>query len=199
MTAKDYDFTADWFDGYRPLWRKIFTEHLPACRRVLEIGCFEGRSTVWLVENAFDAQREGDLFCIDDWPDADIERRFDHNLAVARTRAPLVRVHKMKSASAAALPRLWADGYRDAFDFIYVDGSHVAPDVLTDLVFAFGLSRIGGVIVCDDYLWRDPETADNILRAPKLAIDAFVNCFFERIRLIPDMPLYQVFMVKSRN
>lgn len=199
VTTDDYEFTADWFDGYRPFWQKIFAERLPACCTVLEIGCYEGRSTAWLVQNAFGPERKGDLFCVDLWPEADVEKRFDHNLAVAQARAPLVRAHKLKSASAVALPWLLAGGHRDAFDFIYVDGGHTASDVLTDLVFAFGLCRVGGIIGCDDYLWRDPEAADDILRAPKLGIDAFLNCFFDRIHLIPNMPLYQVFLAKSRN
>src|SRR5438067_13537161 len=47
-----FNYTQDWFSSRIPLWEK----HLLAFKgqeqlRFLEIGCFEGRSTVWLLEN----------------------------------------------------------------------------------------------------------------------------------------------------
>ena len=45
---------------------------------------------------------------------------------------------------------LLAEGRQGSFDFIYVDASHRAPDVLLDAVLAFQLLRIGGLIIFDD-------------------------------------------------
>jgi predicted O-methyltransferase YrrM len=39
------------------------------------------------------------------------------------------------------------------FDEIYVDGSHVADDVLTDGIIAWRLLKQGGVLIFDDFLW----------------------------------------------
>jgi hypothetical protein len=71
---------------------------------------------------------------------------------------------------------LVAAGKQGYFDFIYVDGSHQAPDVLADAFLSFRLLRENGVIAFDDYLWQEalPDGIDSI-RCPKLAIDAFTN------------------------
>lgn len=41
----------------------------------------------------------------------------------------------------------------NAFDFYYVDGSHVAPDVMADAVLGWRLLKPGGIMVFDDYEW----------------------------------------------
>src|SRR5205085_2645131 len=110
--------------------------------RVLEIGCFEGRSTSFLVE-ACSQFGPLSLCCVDTWrgstdlsPErmAGVERRFDDNveLAVRRAAAP-VHITKMKVPSRTALATLISTG-SEPFDLIYVDGSHTAPDVLLDAV-----------------------------------------------------------------
>ena len=82
------------------------------------------------------------------------------------------------------------------FRFVYVDGSHQAPDVLCDAVLGFKLLKIGGVLAFDDYLWAETsETTKDPLRCPKPAIDAFVNVNFQKLRVI-KAPLYQLFIQK---
>ena len=41
--------------------------------------------------------------------------------------------------------------------FIYVDGSHEAPDVLFDAILAHKLVKNNGIIAFDDYLWSPEE------------------------------------------
>ena len=62
-----------------------------------------------------------------------------------------------------------------------MDGSHAAPDVLTDAVMAFGLAKSGAVLLFDDYLWVDMP---GLLNRPKIAIDAFQTIFSEKCDLI---------------
>jgi predicted O-methyltransferase YrrM len=69
----------------------------------------------------------------------------------------------------------------DMYDFIYVDGSHTAPDVMTDACMAFGLLKPGGIMLFDDYLWNH---VPGILHRPKLAVDLFVTLFSERAELL---------------
>ena len=40
------------------------------------------------------------------------------------------------------------------FDFIYIDGSHIAKDVLTDACMAWPLLMPKGLMVFDDYMWE---------------------------------------------
>ena len=67
------------------------------------------------------------------------------------------------------------------FDFVYIDGSHLATDVLEDAVLTFRLVDGGGSIVFDDYDWG--QDLDEELR-PKPAIDVFLRVFRHRYELL---------------
>jgi predicted O-methyltransferase YrrM len=203
MAPNDYEFTADWFSTVEPTWRALFQQFLPSAKKVLEIGSFEGRSAVWLIKNAFRPTETGDVYCVDTWEGSMehvkeamplVQARFDRNVTNATADAPGINVHKIRDKSLSALVRLLAEGHGSSFDFIYIDGSHEAADVLNDLVLSFALCRIGGLIACDDYLWNFGQ---NPLLTPKLAIDSFVNCYSSKLSPISGAPLHQFFFRKN--
>ena len=82
-------------------------------------------------------------------------------------------------------------------DFVYIDGSHHAHAVLSDLVHAFGLLKTGGLIVCDDYLWTatDADPGD-VLARPKIAIDAFTTIYARKINMPGGFPARQTIIQK---
>lgn len=202
----DYEFSQDWFSVNAPVWRQLLEQNQPA--RILEIGSFEGRSAVFAIEQCA-ALRPIEIACVDTWAGgndidpvimAGVERRFDRNLARAIARAPhKVSLLKIKQASKPAMIKLLAAGGENSFDFVYVDGSHTAPDVLADAVLAFELTRVGGVIAFDDYLWSaEPHGAQDSLNMCKPAIDAFVNLYQRRLHLVRFAPLNQIYLIKER-
>ena len=71
------------------------------------------------------------------------------------------------------------------FDFIYIDGSHMAVDVLTDLILSFRLLKIGGLCICDDYYWTPEIDNFDLGKSPKMAIDAFSSIYSKRIGFMP--------------
>ncbi len=95
-----------------------------------------------------------------------------------------VDFHHYKGYSDIAMYEMLAKGMFGYFDFIYVDGSHTAPDVLLDAVLAFKLVRVGGIIGFDDYSWREPGPRYDVLRCPKIAIDAFTNIYSGKARTL---------------
>ena len=202
-TAETYDFSEDWFSNHIPSWTRILERIQP--RRVLEIGCYEGRSTSFIIE-ACSAYGPLSLHCVDTWQGSTdlspermrgVERRFDDNVDLAIRRASaLVQLTKLKTSSRAALSTMIA-GSSDPFDLIYVDGSHTAPDVLLDAVLAFQVVRVGGVMIFDDYLWSQelPLYADP-LNTPKLAIDTFAAIYARKVRVLPDFPNAQCYLEK---
>jgi SAM-dependent methyltransferase len=181
----NYEFTEDWFQYGVHLWPHLLA-HLPkhaGGRRFMEIGSFEGRSAVWLADNAL--QPHDELVCIDTWAGGeehgginmgDVERRFDRNMALAMARVPGAKLTKVRDVSTWGIAKQmdWMGNPGSMFDFIYIDGSHQAPDVLCDAVMCWRVLRDGGVMVFDDYLWGDPHKP---LHRPKVAIDAFMNIF----------------------
>lgn len=194
----DYEFTQNWFAVNEPLWVQ-FKGVLPPKgqkRCFLEVGSFEGTSATWMVQNLMEAGDE--LVCVDTWGGgeehtawnmSDVEARFDRNIAKALKAFPGKTVVKVKGKSAVALSeehmRLAEElNYQNYYDLIYIDGSHAAPDVLADAVLAWQILKPEGILVFDDYAWNDGGNISHILHRPKIAIDAFLNIYAERLDII---------------
>jgi hypothetical protein len=60
------------------------------------------------------------------------------------------------------------------FDAAYLDGSHIAADVLEDAVLTWRLLKPGGVLIFDDYRW---DLYRDSVRSPGPGIDAFLAGF----------------------
>ena len=199
----DYEFTSAWFSGGIPIWEPLLAGLKPA--RILEIGSFEGRSTCYLIETC-SRTTHMEICCIDTWEGGiehdnkampEVERRFEHNVAIAKRRASYgVVVKKLKKKSVTALAEVLSSN-EPLFDLVYVDGSHQAADVLTDSIIAFQVLRVGGVMIFDDYLWSmEPQGEQDTLNMPKAAIDAFINLFQRKLRIINGLPINQLYIEK---
>jgi len=183
----EYQFTKDWFNWAPEVWNQLtpMLSGTAGHRTFLEIGSFEGRSSIWIAENMM---QDGDhLSCIDTWEGgeehseenmSEVEERFRANLIIAAEKFPERRIIQQKGTSVAMLA--WLHD-KETFDFIYIDGSHTAPDVLTDACMSWPLLNNGGMMVFDDYMWGNPRDA---LHRPKIAIDAFTNIFGETAEII---------------
>lgn len=187
-----YEFTTDWFALAKYIWPEVI-KRMPERRerrRLMEIGSFEGRSAVWIIENMMLSKDQ--LLCVDTWQGGEehsnidmaaVERRFDSNIKIAQRKVGFPDVQKVKETSTWALAHQlrWVKDESQLFDFIYIDGSHRAADVLADAVMAWKLLRMDGIMIFDDYLWGDPRVP---LHRPKMAIDAFMNIYAEEINVL---------------
>ena len=193
------EFTTDWFGRYSAYWVELFSGQgwrPDVARTVVEIGSYEGRSALWMLENLLQHPRSR-LHCVDTFHDREKPdsywRRFEANVL----RSPHAgKVSVSVSASLPFLTRFVASGNRA--DFVYVDGSHRAAEVLEDLVLAFHATRPGGIIICDDYLKGAPP-GDLTLGSPKLAVDAFTTIYRDRLDIPWGQPLYQLAMIKAAD
>lgn len=181
-------FTADWFTNGLINFEYAKAQMGTLPHTILEIGCHEGRSTCWMLENLL--AENGTITCVDPFANEPlsafrndqapapnlIEQVFCHNTKLVK--APDQTVRLMPTLSFYALAELITE--QAQFDFIYVDGSHSADEVLADAVMAFGLLKKNGYMIFDDYLWM--ADADSLDR-PKMSIDAFVNMFQKHIEI----------------
>lgn len=158
--SKKLQYTADWFTksiSELLCFTKINLVNVNS-PKILEIGSYEGLSSRWFVENLF----KGDdlvLYCVDTW-DGSIEHkngnfdldnlynRFVNNMSEYIESGKCIHYRGM---SKDILPKLLSEGHQ--FDFIFVDGSHIAADVMIDGILAYLLLKPGGMLVFDDYLW----------------------------------------------
>jgi predicted O-methyltransferase YrrM len=81
---------------------------------------------------------------------------------------------------------------REKYDFIYIDGSHFARDVLFDAVLGFEMLKDNGLLVFDDYKWK--VHPDVIAGRPKTAIDSFLACYSHHVKVLHQK--YQVHLQK---
>ena len=207
-----YDFTTNWFEvSARPVWDNMIPRLAP--KQILEIGSYEGRSTCYLIDKLA-TRSDVEIHCIDSWEGgiehqagggfqtdmSEVERRFRQNTELSIRRATnRVDLVLHKGVSDLELSKLLAEGRQGYFDFIYVDGSHQAADVLCDAVLAFRLLRVGGVMAFDDYLWNeDLAYGTDPIRSPKIAIDAFTNIYCRKLRVM-NAPLLQLYVRKTSD
>lgn len=185
---KGYRFTTDWFSGNIPIWNQVLAKFtVSPDLSFLEVGSWEGRSTCWLLDNIL-TDPSSTITCIDTFEGSiehgsmgleehirSLEDIFNHN--IERT-GKAQQVKKLKGLSQSWLCQLPVN----SFDFYYVDGSHIATDVLADAVFGWRLLKPGGIIIFDDYEWggyRDQPTLH-----PKLGIDSFLSTFQDQVRIL---------------
>jgi predicted O-methyltransferase YrrM len=212
MNNSNYVFTNKWFENAaKGVWDSLIPLISPT--RILEIGSYEGASTCYLIEKIA-SEKKLELHCVDTWEGGvehkvnggaesnmmSVEERFHQNTSIANNRvgnSAQLFVHK--GYSDLELSKLLVDGKKNYFDFIYIDGSHQAPDVLLDAILGFKLLKVNGVIAFDDYLWQEdlPYGTDPI-RCPKPAIDSFTNIFCRKIKII-TAPLYQLYVQKTSD
>lgn len=183
---KGYQFSQDWFSMNIPLWENYLSKFANAADiKFLEIGSWEGRSTCWLLEKIL-THPTARITCIDTFKGSlehlhfgekylqTIEERFDFNIARSGGGE---KVQKIVGKSQEVMRTLPLKSY----DIIYIDGSHLAADVLADAVLAWDLLKVGGTVIFDDYDFVFPEKPT---QNTKNGIDSFLNCYSEKIKII---------------
>lgn len=180
--ARGFEFTTDWADNNIPFIAPVLRRFAQGREAIayLEIGAYEGKTLAfmdWLLPGRLE------VTVIDPWFDQDlnpeekyhaVEPRFHRNVGKLGFRGLKVR----KGFSTYDLPRMLEAG--DAFDLIYVDGSHTAWAVFVDLCFCAAMLRTGGLMVLDDY-WHDESEIGG--PGVKQAVDRFHGTFRQYFEL----------------
>lgn len=157
--------TTDWVSSRTESWSELLKDYMGQPDvHMLEIGCYQGRSTLWWLDNLL-SHHTSRITCVDTWDMMkDSETFFDQNIAASGNS---IRMRKFKMESWKLLSVLSPE---ERFDVIYVDGSHEAKDVLFDALMCLHLLKPGGYLIFDDYLW---EGCRHFM--PKASLDHFVE------------------------
>jgi hypothetical protein len=163
-----YVFTTNWFEFQKPVIEKYFYSSTSKIS-ILEIGCFEGRSTTFYIDNYL-SHPESSITCIDPFlpEDAttpltcDTYKTFLNNISASQ-HPNKVSLHKELSENILPLLKIQNKKY----NYISIDGSHLKEKVLIDTIFSFLLLEDGGIIFFDDYGAEDVKTA----------VDSFLTCY----------------------
>lgn len=200
MIDRDYKFTRNWFEPISNLLKYMDTNTTEELH-ILEVGSFEGKSTVWFLDN-FIHNEKSTITCIDPWmnyyQNSDsfnsydentktwsgidyvndgVKDRFLHNVKLTGKDN---QVEVLQELSHLQLPKMMKSN-SEKFDIIYIDGNHTTPFVLTDALMSWYLLKPNGIMIFDDYEWGKDCNPRN---RPKLAIDSFVNCFKDYLEVL---------------
>jgi len=196
-------YSVDWFSNNIPLWDDVFTKlNMKGSDnlRFLEIGSFEGRSTNYLLDNVLTGNN-----CTIDVVDTfggsinEAGMNFDssfnfsglYDTFVKNTEPHKEKINIHVGYSGDILRRCFSKNY---FDFIYIDGSHTAPDVLQDAILSHDLLKPKGILIFDDFGWSDPNNPDPT-NSPGLAITCFFNCYANQYIVVAQG--YQIVAIKK--
>ena len=199
-----FTFQRSWFDeDIRPEWERLTDTIRGMKLNVLEVGSFEGASTTWILDHLM-THPGSQMTAIDTFEggmehlDADQVYIYDVSTLESRFRSNISKcehvkkLRVMKAKSDDALLDLRREGAR--FDFIYIDASHVAIDVLHDAVTCWRMLDVHGAMVFDDVTWKGyMEDCYN----PRIAIKSFLQCVTQEAEAVETD--FQMWLTKVPN
>ena len=150
-------YTYDWTSDRIPLWLP-HVEHLVGREKInaLEIGCFEGRTTVWMLENIL-THPTSRIVCVDPFvPNSGLNiggneltyqylDRFVENTLPYRKQVRIIQAYSQEISSDI----LWR--FTNGYDLIYIDASHMPDPTVHEAELAWLVANQGAIIIFDDY------------------------------------------------
>lgn len=190
---KFYKFSENWFR--KDILDRVFPTVLEKEYHILEIGTFEGASTVNFLER-FSKNPKSTITCVDPWTNysqnkdsfnsytnsnsewnfSSQKETFLQNILVSGESN---KINIRQGLSNEILPQLISENRK--YDLILIDGNHTAPFVLSDAIFSWYLLKENGFLIFDDYTWR--INLKPTLR-PQLAVDSFLSTFADYIEIV---------------
>ncbi len=153
----NYKYSQKWFIGSDV--NNLLKHHLDTSKEynMLEIGCFEGLSSVFFADN-FLNNPNSKLTCVDPFLNIDNndhqeflqkneELNFDYNISICKN-SDKITVHKITSDS-------FFSNNSQTFNFIYIDGCHEPEFIIRDMENSFRFLEKKGIMWMDDYLGGD--------------------------------------------
>jgi cephalosporin hydroxylase len=171
---------SNFFEQWIPHWQ-LHLGHLSGRENVIgiEVGVLFGDCAVYCANKI--ANGPGSLHV-----SIDIN---EHELLLNNI-SPYKNIKFIKGESYDVLRKHFSD--KNFADYVYIDGSHLAIDVMADAVLSWGLLKDGGILIFDDYGWGVHTNDEK--QKPRLAIDAFLAAYTGHYQLLRKE--WQVFLKK---
>jgi GT2 family glycosyltransferase len=158
-----YDEIQGWF--YFPMLYNEMVKRFDNAN-FLEIGCWKGKSTVYLAVEIINSNKNINLYCVDTWEGSN-EHKYDISVQnkslyqeFLQNILPVKNIIKpFQSTSVLASNEF----QNDFFDFIFIDASHKYEDIKNDLNVWYPKVKQGGILAGHDYqaYWEEVQRAVN--------------------------------------
>ena len=177
---KQYTFSKNWFTHKIPSWTQNLKEFKGKPDvNYLEIGAFEGRSALWVLENIV-THPTAKITIIDAFEE-NSHRTFTSNIKLSGGENKFKILYGFSTDKIKELPS-------NSIDFAYIDGSGKGIVMLSDLVNTWNIIKADGIIICSRYALDDDLRRELELQAhdpgPVEAIDAFLKLYKPYIKVL---------------
>lgn len=158
----------DWFSYNITIWEKFVINKIYRIN-YLEIGSFEGRSTVFISE----LKNTNSITAIDTWEGSDEHNNISFKKVFENFKTNINILNKSKIRFFKTTSDNFFKNNKNVYNLIYIDGSHEYTQVKKDFVNSFNCIEKNGYIICDDFLWFFYQDLD------KNPIKAILECYNE--------------------
>lgn len=167
-------FTEDWFSKRIPVWDNLLKKFKSKPVTFIEVGCFEGRCSVYLLKNILKHDKSK-LICIDHFLQKNNKNEDTYPIFLKNVENYKHKIHLMKGFSFDMLKKI-----NEPIDFVYIDASRHSKNVLEDMIMSWNLLKSNGYMIVDDY--TNNKEHDN--NCPKKAIDCFTDIYFNELQIL---------------
>ena len=149
----NYKYTQTWFLGSEI--QRDLANFLDKTKQnnILEIGCYEGLSSVFFADNFIDNQNSS-LTCVDPFLNISTndhsnflknneELNFYYNISNCKNKEK-IKINKITSD-------IFFENNKETFNFIYIDGCHHPDFIIRDMENSFKVLKPNGIMWMDDY------------------------------------------------
>ena len=181
MKRPDGFFGSNFFEKWIPNWQNQLAD-IAGKPNILgiEIGALHGDCAVFCAEKIVSGQNSVHYAI-----DINETEFLKNNISPYKN----IKFIKGKSYDVLRNPSIFSPA---TADYIYIDGSHLAIDVIQDAVLSWSILKDNGILIFDDYGWGAHTTDER--QKPKLAIDSFLNAYQGHCQVISAG--WQVFVKK---
>jgi predicted O-methyltransferase YrrM len=179
IIMNNYKYSQNWFIVSEIKNRLLRFLDKSKQNKILEIGCFEGLSSVFFADNFLD-NSNSTLTCVDPFLNIDNndhkqflqnneEMNFDYNISNCKNLDKLT-IHKITSD-------IFFENNSQTYNFIYIDGCHEPDFIKRDMENSFNILEKNGIMWMDDYGGGDGIQIKN-------AMDTFLQKYNGQYELI---------------
>lgn len=189
--------TADWFTDHAPVWRSVLDKRIDklATINALFVRPFEGLPMIWFADNMAKAKgKRATYYVVDDYS-YPAKARWNDRLIPLPPVKPTFTAN-VKEAGLTVTTESTLDHLPKSLvgkmDLIYID-SLTAQEALESMVRSFPYLKPGGTLVATNYTHNKEHDA----RCPRVGIDAFLNTYVDRIKVLRTA--WHVFIEKRKS
>lgn len=148
-----YKYTKNWFNVSEI--KKYILNYVNSSKpnNILEIGCYEGLSSVFFADNLLD-HAESSLTCVDPFMTIKNNDHGDH-LKNNEEKNFDFNISNCNNSDKISIKKITSDKFFETndkyFNFIYIDGSHEPDFIVRDMKNSFKYLVKDGIMWMDDY------------------------------------------------